>query len=167
MLGFKNKEIIKQALIFKDLSTVKNYSKNNPLHLAVIQGSSLTIMKYLIENKCKVNLKNAEGYTPLHFACSNEKSEKRIINFFIENKADTNSKNEFNNTPLHYACYNTNIELEILQLLIKNKSDVNIEGNFRKTPAIICDRNYHLLELFQNKFGHNVSAEEALKRLNN
>jgi ankyrin repeat protein len=85
------------------------------------ENQKLEQTKIAIDNGADVNVKNKEGYTPLHRACI--WGYLNIAKLLIENKADVNIKTNRGSASLHFACswgY-----LNIVKLLIENSADVN------------------------------------------
>ena len=63
---------------------------NSFLHLAVIGGYD-EFVRYFLEKKADINLKNFEGNTPLHLALINK--DKKIIDILMNNKPKLNIAN--------------------------------------------------------------------------
>eukprot|EP01117_Protostelium_nocturnum_P016737 TRINITY_DN6690_c0_g1_i3.p1 TRINITY_DN6690_c0_g1~~TRINITY_DN6690_c0_g1_i3.p1 ORF type:complete len:310 (-),score=69.97 TRINITY_DN6690_c0_g1_i3:69-998(-) len=133
------------------------------LHAAA--GSSLEVTKFLLKKGAKVNVKNKEGLTPLHVACTSGGSG--IIDILLYNKADKNACNDMGVTPLHLACtsgsyYSVDSLLswspdvnaiipsskltplhfaaqvgrkEIIRLLVNKKADIKSIDSEGRTPA--------------------------------
>ncbi|OZH54327.1 hypothetical protein AFK68_11665 [Hydrocoleum sp. CS-953] len=73
----------------------------------------------------KVNAKDYDGSTPLHYA----KLTKLIV-ILIEDGADVNARDNYGETPLHYARDNQ----DVAAILIANGADVNAKNNYGETP---------------------------------
>ena len=56
---------------------------NSFLHLAVLGGYD-KFVKYFLQKKSNINLKNFDGNTPLHLALFNKKRRKNIINILMQ-----------------------------------------------------------------------------------
>ena len=75
-----------------------------------------------------INLKNFDGYTPLHFAASN--GNLLTVEYLCNHNADVNSLTENNFTPLHLASGKGNIQ--VVDCLIKfgaNPEAITIYGS--------------------------------------
>ena len=61
-------------------------------------GTCKEIVKYLIEKGADVNLKDSDGWTPLHLAALY--GHKEIVEYLVD-KAEINAKDQYDQTPLH------------------------------------------------------------------
>jgi ankyrin repeat protein len=88
----------------------------------------------LRECSADANLKNADGYTPLHLAALvGHLGEVRIL---LEHSADGNLKNADGDIPLHYAAGKG--QPEIVELLLRAGSDANSRNNRGDTPMKVA-----------------------------
>ncbi|MDP0590317.1 MAG: ankyrin repeat domain-containing protein [Candidatus Endonucleobacter bathymodioli] len=111
------------------------------LHHAIRNGR-IDTMHILLESGANVNVTNASGSTPLHYAASHhmclrppnrisreeaisiENSETmQMVNSLIINGADVDIKNNKGKTPLHNA--SSFSSREVIKLLLNNKADIN------------------------------------------
>ncbi len=94
-----NSDIVKQNISkIHDINS-QNYNGNSYLHkVSFADNPSYETIEILIKNGADVNIKNKEGYTPLHYASENKKSNEAII--LIENGADVNAKTSKGKSPL-------------------------------------------------------------------
>jgi ankyrin repeat protein len=109
-----------------------NYRFNNLslLHCAVIT-KSIPMTKLFVGKNIGLNEEDAEGKTPLHYACIQESFE--IIESLLENKdLDINKKCSRGMTAFHYATEHNNIF--IMALLNQNGAKVNTQNNEGDTP---------------------------------
>lgn len=131
---------------------VENKEGNTPLHLA-IQGNNsyrypfqgnypypypaeldlprnrLEIVSFLIASGAKVNVKNSNGWTPLHIAVL--KNRQNIDRLLLEHGAEIDVQDNYRNTPLDIA-----VELQdedTVALLISKHPDVNSEHKYGRT----------------------------------
>ena len=78
----QNKDIVECALCFKD------HKGDSLLHIAVStmeNEGAQSILKYLLENECNVNLQNVQQETPLHMVCKKAKAMNHVPPETIEN----------------------------------------------------------------------------------
>jgi ankyrin repeat protein len=61
----------------------------------------LEVVKYLVGAGCDKNLKNNDGWTPLHSASYNGHLE--VVKYLVGAGCDKNLKNNDGWTPLHWA----------------------------------------------------------------
>ncbi len=104
---------------------------NTPLHLAVVAGYK-DIVELLAAQRANLDIKNADGFTPLHYAVSTRRlswwegrihksstpNDLMITQLLIAHAADVNAKSDNGATPLGLARNGTN--LEIVELLKKH-----------------------------------------------
>ena len=91
----------------------------NPIHDAAQQGNLAGVQAEL-DKGVDVDLKNDNGWTPLHYAAYGGKKE--IVELLIAKNANVNAKVD-GRTPLHYAALKGH--KEIAELLIAKGADVN------------------------------------------
>eukprot|EP01099_Mayorella_cantabrigiensis_P001575 TRINITY_DN1706_c0_g1_i3.p1 TRINITY_DN1706_c0_g1~~TRINITY_DN1706_c0_g1_i3.p1 ORF type:complete len:726 (-),score=149.15 TRINITY_DN1706_c0_g1_i3:421-2598(-) len=76
----------------------------------------------------KVDLRNADGNTALHYFCQNFQSPvdcSEAFFLFLTRGADVNAENNNKETPLFKAIFNSVIRLLLVEMLIENGADVN------------------------------------------
>lgn len=88
------------------------------------QDTTLSQIKYLIDNGFDINTKNELGYTLLHNACIYNHNE--IVKFLLRHNAKINIYNNNNECPIDYARINNNTHLMIL--LYKSIYQSNLKG---------------------------------------
>ena len=84
------------------------YPKYTPLTYACLIGD-IRIVKYLLENKAKVNGVPDESYTPLYAACVSGKKE--IVDFLLEKKAKVNKVNKSGMSAVFGCVEKDNVDL--------------------------------------------------------
>lgn len=99
------------------------------VHLAVIKGDYDTLLK-LINKSVDVNVKAADGYTPLHYGCSLGRT--RCVELLLDNGANINVQDDGGYTPLATAAYSGNPE--IVKLLLSRGANTDIRNNGGYTP---------------------------------
>ena len=125
------------------------------LHMCVRELSdSFVISKYVarfyIENGVNIDIKDKNGYTPLHFA----DKDWEIAEFLIKNGANVNSQNNNGDTPLHTICVNSfdnrnDVAVNIIDLLLKNGANVNIQNKDGNTPL-------HMITTYDNRYAGSI-----------
>jgi ankyrin repeat protein len=96
---------------------------------AVKKGDAEKLKEFLSKG-IKTDLRDKEGFTPLHYAVINNR--KDIAEILIKHGANVNTKNLLGETPLHYSarlCL-----AEIAELLVSSGANVNITNNYGMTP---------------------------------
>ena len=83
-LGKKNQDYVNYYKL------IEKTTGNSFLHLAVIGGYD-DFVRYFLEKKSDINLKNFDGNTPLHLALMNK--DKKIIDILMNNKPKLNIPN--------------------------------------------------------------------------
>ena len=107
----------------------KRNSGPAPLHNACMRSDkNAEIVELIIDAGAEINAKcyseQADGWTPLYFACLHENTE--AVELLIAKRAKVNTISDMGNTPIHYAP-----NAEIAQLLIDNHANIyyrNKEG---------------------------------------
>ena len=100
--------------------------RETALHKACSAGHG-NIVKLLLENNAKVNVRNKDGATPLHLACM--EGHLKIIQLLIDHGvADiVNSKDNLGWTPLREACEGEHFEIG--KLLVANGADLESKNH--------------------------------------
>lgn len=99
----RNYEDVVKTLIEKkvDINVLTKKGKKAPLHTACELGFIPIINLLLSQPNIKVNIKNSEGWTSLHYAA--EYSHLEAAKLLVSKNADINALNIGNETPLHFA----------------------------------------------------------------
>ena len=111
---------------------------NTALHIAVCSGTdgSQKVQCLLKSYKCKSNVHNKDGDTPLHAACKGESIEVLEI-LVTDQRCDVNIQDDYGNTPLHIALFGviytcSRLQRRKVQLLVQNSTcdlnRTNIDG---------------------------------------
>ena len=105
----------------------------NVLHMAAQGNNPNLIIYFRMKYNISVLSQDAQGNTPLHWACYN--SSEEAINFllsYMTDKNDINIKNKDGKTPLHISILTEKPSL--IKKLIKRGADINIKDKEGKTP---------------------------------
>ena len=99
---------------------------------------------YLLANKADVNAKDKCGWTPLHIAAIDGRTE--TVQALLKHKQmheqiDVNAKNKYGWTPLHHAAYDGHAA--VVQALLASKADVNAKDEDGRTPLHKAAYNGH------------------------
>ena len=118
-----------------------DFNRWTALHAAAYKGH-VDIAEFLINNGANVNVKDKDGYTPLHNTAhsflrgdppkSTEADRNRTAALLLENGALVNATTNHGGTPLHLAVSTNNVGL--VQLLLENGADPNIQQAQGMTP---------------------------------
>ena len=107
---------------------------NTYLHVAVGIGSSILIVKYLLEQGVDVNERNYAGESALHVGKERFVEATELL---IEYGAHVNVRDYRGVTPLHKAVWNGE---ETVRLLIEAGADINAKDYDGATPIDVADR---------------------------
>ncbi|CAC5404897.1 unnamed protein product [Mytilus coruscus] len=121
----------KNTVTPEDVSDSDTY----PLIWASYFGYS-DMVKWLLENKAKVDHCRHDGVTALYMACQN--GHNAIVQLLLDKNANVNLYNEGCMTPLYIACKNDH--LDIVRMLLEENVDVNLYDRDGRTPLFVaCD----------------------------
>ena len=113
--GTDNTKKAKEAVNFYKLVDRKN--GNSFLHKAVIGGYE-DFVRYFLEKKSNINLKNNDGNTPLHLALHNKKKNQNIIDILMEYKPRLDLKNNKDEIPFELFTDEMKVKYGIDKLII-------------------------------------------------
>lgn len=124
---------------FKIINTRFGIGQNSILHLAAKFADELTVKKILKEaqNEQYVNVKNDDGFTPLHFSAIN--GNIAATQALISAGADLNaqaSEKKRRWTPIHYAAKFGHVE--IVEALINGGLNKEIRTGFGLSPLVVA-----------------------------
>ena len=95
-------------------------------------GQKGIVQIFLKKGGIDVNKRDAEGNTPLHYACL--KGYRDIVNLLLDNDADVSIANNLSETPLHAASRSGN--KEIIGRLVEYGAELDATDSEGKTPLI-------------------------------
>ena len=106
-------------------------SGNSIMHMAVLHDN-IDMLIYLAHKNSEHDVRNQQGETPLHSACS--KGYFQAVKYLIEElKCDPLIKTQNHNSAIHIAAYSNNLDL-LKYLAGIMKSDIQSKGAFGRTP---------------------------------
>jgi ankyrin repeat protein len=132
------------AVIENDVSKLKNlmskqenvcteirpYDESLLYHAAT--SGSVEIAKILLENGCDPNVKNSNGYTPLHAASLY--SFDKVVKALLDYHAKVDEEDNFGNTPLMEAVFNFKNNMTGIKLLIDHGANPNHKNRSNISP---------------------------------
>ena len=95
-------------------------------------GQKGIVLIFLKKGGIDVNKRDAEGNTPLHYACL--KGYRDIVNLLLDSEADATIANNLSETPLHAASRSGN--KEIIGKLLQYGADIDATDSDGRTPLI-------------------------------
>lgn len=95
-------------------------------------GQKGIVQIFLKKGGINVNKRDAEGNTPLHYACL--KGYRDIVNLLLDNDADVSIANNLSETPLHAASRSGN--KEIIGRLVEYGAELDATDSEGQTPLI-------------------------------
>jgi TPR repeat protein len=163
MNKINNKKIIE--LLLKKGANVNQRNVENgstPLMIALKHQYAPEICKMLVAYGAEINAKDAEGYTVLHLATTNDNSQ--LMDFFIKKGADIHVRLKpgvrgAGATPLHfsarYGC------ADCVKFLLNKGADINSKKDDGSTPLHLAVLYNHIrvVKLLLEK-GANINARE-------
>lgn len=109
-------------------------TKNKRCVLHVVCANGYTnLVVLLLKNYAKVDVKDADGYTPLHLACY--KGNSGTVSALLDSNANADAVDSFGRTAVYIAC--SEKHKRVLQLLLESKAGVNQTTNDGKTPLCV------------------------------
>lgn len=136
---------------------------SNALLADAIRYNDVTLAEQLISEGADVDIKNNDGWTPLHFAVF--RGNIAFICFLVENGADVNAENNFGNTPLYLCGSTVNTRKyagEYISVLVAAGADVNKKNSKYWTPLHQAAAEGSTLGArFLVRFGADVSAVDT------
>ncbi len=120
---------------------------------------NLAKVKRHIDNGADINTKGKQGWTPLHIAAAQGKTQ--IVLFLVKAGADVNAKDNDGDTPLGFAAAGGLTEIALF--LVKAGADINTKHDNGLTPLHVAAVEGHTeTALALNKAGANIIAKDNL-----
>lgn len=106
-----------------------------PLQLA-IKTCNLRKIQNLISKGANVNLRDSDGWTPLHFATNRytHTGHHKMMELLLKNGANVNACDAWGKRPLHYLVEHSVNTVETVRLFLDFKADVDVEDHAGETP---------------------------------
>ena len=135
---------------------------NNMTFLNACRNGQKSIVQiFLQKGGINVNKRDAEGNTPLHYACL--KGFRDIVNMLLEHDADVSVANNCAETPLHTAARSGN--KEIIGKLIQYGADQDATDKDGRTPLIcLLDNKRTDAALFLIEQGADTEIRRFIRR---
>lgn len=106
---------------------------NNMIFLNACRNGQKNIVQiFLKKGGIDLNKRDAEGNTPLYYACL--KGYRDIVILLLDNGADAAVANNRSESPLHAAARSGN--KEIISRLVEKEIDLNTTDNEGRTPLL-------------------------------
>ncbi len=152
-LGQKNKNRMNYEVL--EYINMTNQSGDTPLHLAC-KNNNPDIVKLLLNNGAKLDIKNNKGITPLGLACINENID--IVNLLVDKMYKGKIEEEFK-----FACeYNNKRKVEVL-LKSNAKSIISEKVLNMELFKTVVSENIDIVDLLLQN-GANVNARDKTER---
>ena len=121
-----------------DINPEFNDWLESPLLYAIYHGQ-IQIAETLVMNGAKVDKRDKNGETPIHWATTY--NQKEIIKILVDHGADVDIANEDfdKDSPIHSAVFAN--KKEVVNILIKCGADINKENRRKITPLQIAVQN--------------------------
>ena len=138
------------------------------LHYGVRQGSIEIVGAILRSDGVDVNVRNALGLYPLHYACGTDAIEDHqralvIIQALLDAGANPNSANFHGRTPLVYAIINTDCPISVTEALLDGGADPETRSTSGLTSlhwCCICTR-FDVVQLLIRRSGPELECLTA------
>jgi ankyrin repeat protein/CHAT domain-containing protein len=133
----KDMELERHSLLFDDKDKAYNDYMQKQGLIDAVKNTDLTEFKQLIEKGYDVNQKDKFGWTALHYAARDNKTE--FARMLLENDADPDIQKDDGYTAFMLAARNNQIPM--LKLLIEYKADSALKDKNGKTAIDIAKEN--------------------------
>jgi hypothetical protein len=131
-----------------------------PIVEAAKNGDFQSVKNILENEPAKIDAKDEEGYTPLHWACM--RAHWDIANYLIEKGADLNVVGGDGGTQINWAVHHDNVD--IIKALIEKGAKLNIRNQWGMTElhTAIWRGNIHVVEyLLDHGSDPNIKTNEG------
>ncbi|XP_031634299.1 uncharacterized protein LOC116347724 isoform X1 [Contarinia nasturtii] len=132
------------------------------LFIAIEQRNTSEVENFIKEG-VNINVKNQDGYTPLHVVASVDQLD--VVQFLLDNNADVEAIDFNKNTPIHIAVKNNKIEN--VKLLLNYGASFNAKNSDDKMPLHLAhDQTYELLKQIDTLFKE-IQSDNPQLRIDN
>jgi uncharacterized protein len=141
--GASNLEVTKKLIQAGADLTIQNH-QGTVIHSQDIEPA---VIQLLVDHGLDVNLRNAQGQTPLHV----HRFQPTVVKVLLQEGANVNLQDAEGKTPLY------DVNLEVAQLLVAANADLNVQDNLGRTPlhqAVLEEQSFfgpELVTLFLSK----------------
>jgi ankyrin repeat protein len=97
---------------------------------AINKEEDINEIKKLIQGCAKIDVKDNYGWTPLHHAAYQNKTD--IVNLLLDAGANIHVHDTLDQTPLHLAAWKN--LTDIVNVLLNHKADINAKDQYGSTP---------------------------------
>ena len=120
---------------------------DSPLQVAIFKGHK-EILETLISKGARVDMRDSDGYFPIHKAV--KRNQKEIVEILLKNGADVDAKCSMRTppTPISYAIQEANIE--IVDTLLQYGAKIDQPDKYGNTPILeaVYTSQKEILEIF-------------------
>lgn len=126
--------------------------------VAAASGNLDKVKEQINNNPQLVNVRDANGLTPLH--CAVRGNHLEILKILLENGADVNIKTSSDESALHFAA--TRGYSDIVKLLLENGAYLEATNKYQRTPLLVAARERGGIETIQTlvEGGANINATD-------
>lgn len=133
-------DVAKQLLVAgAELGSVETDTGKTVLHLVAENGRD-ELVDYLLDNKVPLEVRDHNGYTPLHAACSSSDANGYVVRQLL-NAGAAIEANDRGVTPILLASIRGNTEL--VKILIRRGANVNAQAEDGRKPLAAALDGHH------------------------
>jgi len=128
-LFFTSRRRGKADICWVDAGIIEEFKTDESIVAAAKNGDLKTVKTILEKNPSKIDVKNKNGYTALHWACM--RAHWNVVKYLVEKGADLNVVGGDGGTQINWAVHHDN--LEIVKLLVENGAKLNSQNQWGMT----------------------------------
>ena len=118
---------------------IRDEDGNTALMIALLHGSNIEVVRFLLDSGVDPNIRDNNGKTPLTIAIL-YRGNIEIVRLLLERGADPNNRYNDGRTELMVAV-NRGVNIKMIRLLLDNGANVNFRDNNGETALMIALRN--------------------------